>query len=81
MLAMEVGVSNGSSIMLEVSRDGGKTFGPQKIKSLGAPGDYLRPIVFNRLGRARDFVLRISMTDQTRFIITNASATLEVANG
>ena len=81
MLAMEVGVSNGSSIMLEVSRDGGKTFGPQKIKSLGALGDYLRPIVFNRLGRARDFVLRISMTDQTRFIITNASATLEVANG
>jgi hypothetical protein len=79
-LDMEVG--DGSPVvMLEVSRDGGRTFGPVKTLSIGPIGVYLRRFIQRRLGRSRDFVFRISMTDPYRFVITSGSVDLEIADG
>lgn len=80
-LDMEVGVGNPAAtnpqLSLSVSKDGGKNFGPEKIRSLGAVGQYLRRIYFSRLGSGKDFVFRIRMTDPVKFVLASGSATVE----
>lgn len=69
------------TVFVSVSRDGGNTFGPEKQRSLGAVGQYLSRVVFNRLGRARDFVIRIRMVNNSRFVICGGSAVVEMSDG
>lgn len=80
-LDMEVGVGNTADpapqVSVQVSKDGGKNFGPEKIRSLGAVGQYLKRVYFSRLGSGKDFVLRIRMTDPVKFVIASGSATVE----
>jgi len=80
-LDMEVGVGNVDDptpqVSVAVSKDGGKNFGTEKIRSLGAVGQYLKRIYFSRLGSGKDFVLRIRMTDPVKFVIASGSATVE----
>lgn len=80
-LDMEVGVGNSAAVnpqvSLAVSKDGGKNFGPEKIRSLGAVGQYLKRIYFSRLGSSKDFVFRIRMTDPVKFVVASGSATVE----
>lgn len=80
-LDMEVGVGNSASLnpqmSLSVSKDGGKNFGPEKIRSLGAVGQYLKRVYFSRLGSGKDFVFRIRMTDPVKFVLASGSATVE----
>lgn len=80
-LDMEVGVGNVSAVnpqvSVSVSKDGGKNFGTEKIRSLGAVGQYLKRIYFSRLGSSKDFVFRIRVTDPVKFVIASGSATVE----
>ena len=78
LLEVETGVGQGS-LGLEVSRNGGRTFGPQKSKVMGPVGAYLTRTVFNRLGFSKDFVLRIRMTDPIRFVISSGSVDYEAS--
>jgi hypothetical protein len=84
MLDFETGVGNGAApnptVTINVSRDGGNTFGVAKTKSLGAAASYLTRVVFNRLGAARDFVVRIVVTDPVKFVISGGSAEVEAAD-
>ena len=81
MLDMETGVGNSAApaphVFVSVSRDGGHTFGPERFKLLGSVGQYIQRVVFNRLGSARDFVVRIRMADAVKFILTSAGAAIE----
>jgi hypothetical protein len=83
-LDMEVGVGNSSitnpQIAIQVSRNGGKTFGPQKIVTMGQIGAYLTRVIFRRLGSGRDFVFLITMTDPVKFVIASGSAVVESAD-
>lgn len=81
MLDFETGTGNNPTVYISISRDGGRTFGPEKQRPLGAVGKYLTRVVFNRLGRARDFVFKIRMTDAAKFVIASGSAVVEVADG
>lgn len=81
MLDFETGTGNNPTVYISVSRDGGRTFGPEKQRPLGAVGQYLTRVVYNRLGRARDFVFKIRMTDAAKFVIASGSAVVEVADG
>lgn len=85
VLEMETGVGlSGQAdpqITLSLSRDGGKTFGPEKAKSIGAQGVYGGRLAFNRLGSGRDIVARIRMTDPVKFILCSGSAEIESVNG
>lgn len=78
LLEFETGVSTGT-VGLEISRDGGRTFGPQRTSSLGQVGAYLSRVIFRRMGRARDFVFRITVTDDVRFLISSGSAVIELS--
>jgi hypothetical protein len=71
-----VGTTNGQGedpqIGLEVSRDNGKTWGAQMWRTLGRIGDYIQTVDWDRLGTARNFVFRLSVTDPVQFTLLNA---------
>lgn len=76
-LTMGQGVN--PQIMLEVSKDGGQTFTAVAWASMGAIGAYTQRVIWRRLGRARDWVLKLRVTDPVKRIITGASA--EIVGG
>lgn len=72
-----IGLANGQGsdpqVMLQVSRDGGRTWGAELFHSLGAIGDFVPPISQNRLGTARDFVFKWRITDPVKRCLTGFS--------
>jgi len=73
---MEAGVGlvsgQGSSpqIMLQISRDGGHTWGSENWRSIGAMGKYKARALWNGLGRARDWVFKLRITDPVKVVFT-----------
>ena len=63
-------------IELQWSNDGGFTWGNWLARSLGEVGQYAQPVVWHRLGQARDRVWRIRCTDDARASIVNAAVTV-----
>jgi hypothetical protein len=77
----QVGQGSNPTVMLQVSKDGGRTFGNIRTASIGKIGQYGGPrVVFRRFGSSRDFVFKITMTDPVSFIIIGASAVIKKAN-
>lgn len=83
-LDMEVGVGlatgagSGPLIGLEVSRDNGQTWGAQMWKTFGAAGAYGEIVEWRRLGTARVFNFRFTVTDPVP--VTFVAAALNPAN-
>ena len=73
-LAFKQGVANASvtdpSVMLEISRDWGRTWGSRRVRSLGKLGEYIQKAVWRRNGHARGMVFRWSVTDDVDVTIT-----------
>lgn len=77
-LTMEVqtgiGVASGQGsdprITLEVSNDGGKTWGRMPTRSIGAQGKYLTRVRWDRLGQARNRVYRAFLSDPVPLTIS-----------
>ena len=65
-------------IALEISNDGGKTFGRPIYASLGQIGTYLSRARWQRLGSSRDRVFRLTMSDPVKFHLLSAMLDLEV---
>lgn len=76
---MEVGVGlatgQGSNpqIGLSVSRDNGKTWGPQMWKSLGAIGQYSSRVEWRRLGTTPTATFKLTVTDPVPVVFVSAS--------
>jgi hypothetical protein len=79
-LLIDLEVGNGAAtgqgsdptVMLEVSKDGGKTWGLPLWASAGAQGEYSTRVKFTRLGDGRDWVFRITLTDPIAWRIAGA---------
>lgn len=71
---MGVGLATGQGsdpqIMLQVSKDGGNTFGNEIWAPLGKVGEYTSRAKWRRLGSARDFVFQLAITDPVKRHIT-----------
>lgn len=63
----------GGTIVLEISNDGGFTFGPPLFRSLGATGRNAQLVRWLGLGTARDRVYRIWQTDPVPFSLHQAA--------
>ena len=61
-------------VMLQISRDGGHTWGSELWRSFGALGQYKARAVWNRLGRARDWLFKVRVTDPVRTVFIAAWA-------
>jgi len=77
-LDMTTGITgNGEPIgVLEYSKDGGKTWSNQKFSNLGKIGEYLKRVKWNRLGAARQFVIKCTISQP--FVIDIGGAWVEV---
>ncbi len=62
-----VGVATGQGddpqAMLRISRDGGMTWGPERFLTMGAMGEYVTRMFTTRLGRFRNGVIEIAVSD------------------
>lgn len=76
VLDCQTGVGNDDvenpQVMLRLSRDGGRTYGNERWRSLGKIGKYLPRVKWNRLGRGRDWVFMIKITDAVKVSISGA---------
>jgi hypothetical protein len=72
----ETGVGNAVApgddpqVMLQISRDGGRTWGAEMMLSLGKVGEYKKRVEQRRLGTARDFVFKLRITDPVKRALT-----------
>lgn len=64
---------HGGNVTLEISNDGGFTFGPPLLRSLGAVGRWMQRIRWHMLGAARDRVFRLRCSDAVPFVIHAAA--------
>ena len=74
-LDLEVGVSlatgqgSDSNVMLTVSHDAGKTWGNELTASIGAMGEFMKQVIWRRLGRYRKgTVLRVAGSDPVKVV-------------
>lgn len=84
-VGLQTGQGSDPQIMMQVSKDGGRTFGYERWVSIGRVGQYFSPrVIWRRLGMAADFVMKFTMTDPVKFCITSGYASsldAEVENG
>jgi hypothetical protein len=66
------GQGDDPTLMLQSSRDGGKTFSAERWKSAGAIGRWDTRVVWHQLGQARNRVDRFVMTDPVPWRLTDA---------
>ena len=64
--------------MLQISRDGGRTWGSERWASIGKIGEYTARVRWLRIGTGRDFVFKIRVTDPVKVAIANAYIDFEV---
>lgn len=76
-----IGLQNGQGsnpqIMLQISKDGGRTWGPELWQSAGKIGQYTYRALWPSLGMARDWVFRIRTSDPNKFVILGARCDVE----
>jgi len=79
-LDMEQGVGTAGGqgqnpqVMLQVSRDGGFTWGNEMWTSFGAQGDFLRRAEWRRLGVSRNYVFKFRISDPVKVVLIGAAA-------
>ena len=61
-------------IMLQVSRDGGYTYGNEMWTSFGAQGEYLKRAEWRRLGVSRNYVFKFRITDPVKVVFISSAA-------
>ena len=61
---------------LQVSKDGGQSFYSVGFSSMGPIGNYTTRCIWRSLGAARDWVLKLRITDPIHRVVTGATADL-----
>ena len=77
-LDMETGVGTASGqgsnprVMLQISKDNGKTWGFERMGNMGAAGEYKTRARWSRLGQARNFTFKFRISDPVKRVVTGA---------
>lgn len=64
---------HGGNVTLEISNDGGETFGPMLLRSLGAIGRWMERVRWMPLGTSYNRVFRLRVSDDVPFSIHSAA--------
>lgn len=75
-VGLDTGQGSNPQIMMQISRDSGRTFGPERWKSIGLKGQYKGRVNWSPCGSSRDFVVQWTMTDPVKFVVMGGYATL-----
>jgi hypothetical protein len=76
-----IGGTQDPQAMLDWSDDGGHTWGNEHWTSMGPIGDYTTRAVWRRMGRSRNRIYRVSVTDAVKRVIIGAHLEAEIGNG
>lgn len=71
-VGLNSGLGSDPQILLDWSNDGGHTWSNQHPKSIGRMGKYGQRVRWTKLGRARDRVYRVTITDPVKRVILGA---------
>ena len=71
-VGLQAGQGSNPKIMMQISRDGGKTWGNELWRSLGEVGEYKKRAKWNRLGRFYDGVFKFRVTDPVKTTFVHA---------
>lgn len=72
-VGLTTGQGSDPQAMLQWSDDGGKTWSNEVWASIGKLGEYRSRVRFRRLGKSRDRVFRLTITDPIKVAIVDAS--------
>jgi hypothetical protein len=79
---VQSGQGSDPQIMLQVSKDNGRTFGIERWKPIGKVGQYKSPrVMWNRLGASQDFVFQFTMTDPVLFVVIGGAVKIRQQEG
>lgn len=79
-VGLQTGQGQTPTIMLQVSRDGGQTWGNELWVSFGQAGQYTRRAEWRRLGAARSFAFKLKISDPVPVCIISAYAVAQKAD-
>jgi hypothetical protein len=80
-IGLVTGQGEDPQVMLEISNDGARSWGNELWRSMGRLGEFRKRVLWNRLGRSRDRVFRITISDPVKVAILGAVANVEVEPG
>lgn len=72
-VGLQTGQGNNPQIMLQYSKDNGRTWSAERWVSSGLVGQYLTRVLWRRFGSTRDATFRIRMSDPVKFVITEGA--------
>lgn len=72
-VGLQSGQGSNPQIMLEYSKDNGRTWSAQRWASSGLVGQYLARVIWRRFGSTRDATFRITQTDPVKFVVTEGA--------
>lgn len=71
-VGLATGQGSNPQVMLQVSKDGGQTWGPERWTGLGAIGEFAARPIWRTLGRAYDWTFRLRVSDPVQFSLAGA---------
>lgn len=75
-VGLQSGQGSNPQVMLQYSKDNGRTWSAERWVSLGPVGMYLTRVLWRRFGSTRDATFRIRMSDPVKFVITEGAIKL-----
>lgn len=71
-MGLSAGQGSNPTVMLQISRDGGHTWGNELWANWGKIGEYTHRAEWRRLGQGRDYVFKVRVTDSVKTVFINA---------
>lgn len=71
-VGLQSGIGAAPQLMMQISRDGGREWGSEIWRDIGAAGNYKTRAVFNRLGSVRDWLFKFRVTDPVKTVFIAA---------
>ena len=71
---LATGQGSDPQVMLSYSKDGGHTFGTERMRSMGKVGEYKQRAKWFRLGQAYDWVFKLKISDPVKRVVLAAWA-------
>lgn len=72
-VGLQAGQGSNPQIMLQYSKDNGRTWSAERWVTLGPVGLYLTRVLWRRFGSTRDATFRVRMSDPVKFVITEGA--------
>lgn len=77
-VGLQTGQGSDPQAMMAYSDDGGHSWSSERYGSMGAIGQYLTRVRYTQLGRSRERIYRVAITDPVKVVIIGARARVKV---